>query len=1134
MWFIPAEWRGSVPFQNIWVWASVSRLIDCDLLKLRTGRESLCTGSETDSDLRCLALHTGQADWNIRDCLQEKYFLCQSEDDQQVKETELRLSSEQGYVELKSKILSHDDIHVIEITLAFSTHARDALLLWQGTRDNNSGNFLAIAIENGFTTVNVGNTVLRVAERDVSDGEVHDLRLLKSLNNVTLTVDGQYTETSLYSDLDNEFMSRQPVYLGGHHQSGFLYPTGFQGCIHHFGTKNLCREEAASGCTQFGESAVDFRGRQGSGHIVSRLYEAVSLEQCQLAERPERPPTFGLSLDGSSFAQMKSQLFSTQPGQSLHVDFQLTTLDPDGLVLSVGSVRAQDYIVLELVSGRPTARWRLSAGSEQQISCKNSRVSSGQPVNITLGMTNDEIYLRAGREQVFTKLPSSPARLPSAPVYVGGRPHHSAWLSGCLNSMFVTRGPDRRMIHFLRDSQILNATTDDTNCRVQPTPMSPTTTLTTELLTTTTTTPTTTRLTTVSSTTKPTVESRPPSYGLSSNGTGHAELWADEEMFSYDNFNLTMEILITTTQPSGLIFMQGESWDNRLLAIGVHQGKPYTDFNFGTETLKSVQSPVHVDDGQPTLLIVTVSDHVSLQVRDVLSSRPVEGRYPPSSVIYITGLPNGHGHKIGKYSNSFSGCISTFLVTSGRRSEYVDFRQQVTDSEGSGVSVEDEQCRARPQPLTTPAVRADSLGLALSGGGWAQLLTQTRLSLSSGLTVSLLVSRLGDGLLLWLGDFDEYQGGHYISVTLRRAKSALAEWKFGDEVKKIRLSLDLTKDPDTPLYIALRLEGRKVTFTVDSVTRTKAMEGSITPSPPVYLGGAPDVEVITGRKHDTGFVGCIHAVKINDSLLSFNEDFKLINVEDEQSCRVEPFPPQKTPSPITTSTTTVRITSPKPIIEKMKCRDDEKLTLNGRGYFELNHRVITHNPNSEVEIEIHLQTFSADGNILQKKSKRTNDSITIDLVEGFVRFKIFYGRYKKGFEIKSDEKYNDGNVHVIKAKKLENGGGYLQVDDGARKEAFVDLGGRIDHLDTSRAPVYLGGTPDEANEIVACISYLRFWNIPKDANQYGSERLSAFGTISGYEGSTCASSCALASSSDARVETNNSSSIFDKIMDIWS
>ena len=353
----------------------------------------------------------------MRDCREEKYFLCQSQLEEEIRRPELRLVSEQGYVELKSKIVNHDSLHVIEISLTFSTHARDGLLLWQGTRDDTETNFLAIAVEDGYTTVNVGKTKLKVTEREVSDGEVHSLRLLKSLHNITLTVDEEYTKSSPYSDLDNAFMSRQPVYLGGHHQSGVLHPTGFQGCIHHFGTKNLCRE-AVQDCTQFGQSEVDFSG-QGSGHIVSYIYEAESLEKCHLPERPERPPTFGLSLDGSSFAQMKSELFSIEAGESLQIDFQLTTLDREGLLLSIGGSVSMDYIVLELVSGRPVARWRQTGGAEQEIYIKNSRVSGGQPVNITLGLTNGEIYLRAGREQVFTQLPASPSLSPGpAPPWV--------------------------------------------------------------------------------------------------------------------------------------------------------------------------------------------------------------------------------------------------------------------------------------------------------------------------------------------------------------------------------------------------------------------------------------------------------------------------------------------------------------------------------------------------------------------------------------------------------------------------------------------------------------------------------------------------------------------------------------------
>ena len=293
-----------------------------------------------------MAFNSGEesrgSSWSSQDCELEKFFFCQREEelDEEQGKTQLRLMSTQGYVELKSKILDHDSLHVIEITLEFSTYNDNGLLLWQGDREGSSNNFLAVAIQDGYVTVNMGQTVLRVPEVMVGDGETHHLRLLKTQDNVSLTVDSRYSASSLYSPLDNKLISRRPVYLGGHREWGALHPTGFQGCIHHFGTENLCGENAAEDCTQFGQSPLDFSARSHS-HLVRELYSAVSLEVCQL---PPRPPTAGLALDGKSFAEMKSELFSGPP---LSLTLQLTSTDSDGLLVSLGSVLAGDHLVLE-------------------------------------------------------------------------------------------------------------------------------------------------------------------------------------------------------------------------------------------------------------------------------------------------------------------------------------------------------------------------------------------------------------------------------------------------------------------------------------------------------------------------------------------------------------------------------------------------------------------------------------------------------------------------------------------------------------------------------------------------------------------------------------------------------------------
>ena len=212
---------------------------------------------------------------------------------------------------------------------------------------------------------------------------------------------------------------------------------------------------------------------------------------------------------------------------------------------------------------------------------------------------------------------------------------------------------------------------------------------------------------------------------------------------------------------------------------------------------------------------------------------------------------------------------------------------------------------------------------------------------------------------------------------------------------------------------------------------------------------------------------------------------------------------------------------------RMKCQDDQKLILNGQGYFELKSKVVTSKANSQVEIEVGFSSFSADGILLQKKSKLTNDSITIELVDGKIRFQLFYGKYREGLEIISEEKYNDGEDHVVQVKKLNNGRGSLQVDSAESKEASAALGSRLDLLDTSRAPAYIGGSPGDSRKMSGCVSHLGFWNRPEGANPYGSGRLGQLGWIVGHGGSSCATQCSVQNKMKSGTTITTSSGIFD-------
>ena len=136
------------------------------------------------------------AGWSVSECETEKYFLCETEIDhdnaEQLDHGELFFGSDAGFVEIKAKLIDHDNVHTNEINLRVSTFDKDALLFWQGEETENPQIFIAILILDGYVTINAANEQFSVFGVKVNDGEHHSIQVFKSPSNLTLIVDDNF------------------------------------------------------------------------------------------------------------------------------------------------------------------------------------------------------------------------------------------------------------------------------------------------------------------------------------------------------------------------------------------------------------------------------------------------------------------------------------------------------------------------------------------------------------------------------------------------------------------------------------------------------------------------------------------------------------------------------------------------------------------------------------------------------------------------------------------------------------------------------------------------------------------------------------------------------------------------------
>ena len=189
--------------------------------------------------MKCLQVSADTGAWTVNECEDDKLFLCETElegDQLDLDHQELVFWSNQqvGYVQFKSKLIDHKDGYNNEINIEFSTSERDGLLLWQGEDSYMPNTFMAVTIEDGRVAVNVANNKVIVLGVDVSDGDKHKATIMKTRDNIELTIDDTYSQSTELSGVESRDLSRYDVFLGGAPDNAVLFkdaPRLFQECF---------------------------------------------------------------------------------------------------------------------------------------------------------------------------------------------------------------------------------------------------------------------------------------------------------------------------------------------------------------------------------------------------------------------------------------------------------------------------------------------------------------------------------------------------------------------------------------------------------------------------------------------------------------------------------------------------------------------------------------------------------------------------------------------------------------------------------------------------------------------------------------------------------------------------------------
>jgi len=1084
---------------NQWVWSEYGKSISCDLMKNHTGDSRICSGSFEDSfaeydnfKTRCLNFDRNNLQWSLSSCSEKRYYFCEylQDLDPELGEKELQLPNEGAFVELTHKLVDHDPAYTVEINLEFSTYSERALILWQGSRNDldSKGEFIAIAITNGHPVLNVGDHQISVYKK-VNDGEVHSIKVIKSKTEITLIVDENQKKSREYVNLDGKEISRHSVFLGGNVHTGGLYEHGFVGCIHYLGVQNHCTDEDDATCLEFGQEPLDF----ADDAIVLQYTGSKSMKQCILVESttlptltshpyPRRPPVFGLSLDGTGFAKMDDTDFllnigDEDFGDGLLLEFVITTIFPEGLLFSLGGTddTSGRYLVLKIEAGMAVVEWSFGDVTDR-LETKN-RVDNGQPVNITLKITNDQIYLKSNKfgrvENIFTQNFNGP-------VFVGGIPGSSYAKNngfiGCLNSLHVSGiNGASKMINFGVDATEVKGDMLDQECKVDPQPMttasttSSSTTSTTSSTTTMTTSASTTSSTTTTTTAAPYKPSRPPSYGLQGNGSGYGEIW-DEKIISYEDSFVEFNILITTIHSEGIIFFQG-TWagdgffPGSFLAIGIKDGLPTVDWSFGADEIKTITSRKQIDDGKPISIILSIrpgnAGNMTLSVGGYLTIGYIEGDSPPNGPIYIAGLPRGHNMKEWKYQNGFNGCLNSFKVSALTGSQYINFNQEVT--ENTGVGVLNDQCRSTPSymtkpPTTTTATTTETTtfrppvyGFSVDGSGYAEMpaalfgIGENMIVDDTKLDIQFLVTTVkSKGLLFLIG----FENQHFLAIEIVTGAVSV-RWNFGNESQILQTRNRI--DDGQPTNITLKITNNVVLLNSRGSERSKSMILNHFPDGPIHVGGSRTAD---------GFKGCINSLHITrrgvTTMVNIErESINVVgNIEDDE-CKVEARP-MSTPKsiPTTSKPQITTVTSSQPVFG---------LSLDGDGFANMKDDDFIldvseyddggRSENINLILDFTLTTIDSEGLLLwigTFDNFRGGKFLSISIEDGVAVVEWDFGIGTK--RIKTRSKINDGqpsNITLTVSSEKVN-----LRSRGLQRSKLIE--GNI----FPSTPVFIGGAPN--------------------------------------------------------------------------
>jgi len=167
------------------------------------------------------------------------------------------------------------------------------------------------------------------------------------------------------------------------------------------------------------------------------------------------------------------------------------------------------------------------------------------------------------------------------------------------------------------------------------------------------------------------------------------------------------------------------------------------------------------------------------------------------------------------------------------------------------------------------------------------------------------------------------------------------------------------------------------------------------------------------------------------------------------------------------------------------------VSFEGKGFYQFDDKIISHQPESTIEIEMKISTKSSHGLLLWKRSQTHRDYISLGLVDGFLVFEYYYNRHQHNVTLVSNTRLDDGVTHLIRVSKHQDGYGTLQVDTGEEIRKQNGLTEQEeDVINTEGGPLYMGGLPRNMRietatfdhysaRYTGCIQYLSIVNTVK-------------------------------------------------------